>query len=389
MNKYKYNEQRFLLFLLGIPFSILGLFWKRDVNRVIFNSQNNSGFNQNSKYLFLYFIKEKKEVDVHFVINNDSLRAELINKYGNYFIDSMSLKNILYILGAKTWVTSALETPIGGFFHKFRRNVFHLGHGAPLKNVGRGEEELGLLKQVYYRLIKYNFSYFFSTSDIFNETWRKCLEVKPEQVVVLGQAKNDSSMHYENEMLTKNLLDSDFKHILYAPTWRPYGETKVFPFDDFDVKKLDTFLAEQKIKIHLRLHPDVDDKAIDLAGVKNIALLGAGKVSDINELLFSFDMLITDYSSIYIDFLITEKPQLFLPYDIEVYKEKIGFSVDYENYTAGPKPNTMAEFTFEIDKLLSDENYYLEQRKEVNKCFNKYSENIAQINAEFIMKWLK
>ncbi|MBS9767856.1 MAG: CDP-glycerol glycerophosphotransferase family protein [Flavobacteriaceae bacterium] len=388
MNKYRYNKVRLLLFLIGLPFSIVGLFWKRDKKRIIFNSQNNMQFNQNTKYLFLYFLREKKEYDIRFVINDDDLRAELINKYGDYFIDSMSLKNILYILGAKTWVTSALETPIGGFLHKVRRNVFHLGHGAPLKNVGRGEEELGLLKQVYYRLIKYNFSYFFSTADIFNETWRKCLEVKPEQVVVLGQAKNDRSVHYENEMLTKNLLESGFKHILYAPTWRPYGETRVFPFDDFDVKKLDAFLAEQKVKIHLRLHPDVDDKGIDLTDVENIAFLGADKVSDINELLFSFDMLITDYSSIYIDFLLLEKPQLFLPYDLEIYKEKIGVSVDYDKYTAGPKPTTMQEFMNEIEQLFTDEQYYLEQRKEVNKCFNKYTENIAQINAEFITKWL-
>ncbi len=389
MNKNRYNKHRLILFLVGIPFSILGLFWKRDKKRIIFNSQNNIQFNQNTKYLFLYFLNYEKKYEIRFVINDDNLRAELVKKYGDYFIDSMSLKNMLYILGAKTWVTSALETPVGGFLHKFRRNVFHLGHGAPLKNVGRGEEELGILKQVYYRFIKYNFSYFFSTAEVFNEVWRKCLEVKSEQVVVLGQAKNDRSVHYENASLTERLLDNDYKHILYAPTWRPYGETKVFPFDDFDVKKLDTFLAEQKIKIHLRLHPDVDDKGIDLTGVENISLLGVDKVSDINELLFSFDMLITDYSSIYIDFLLSVKPQLFLPYDLDIYMEKIGVSVDYKTYTAGPKPSTMAKFIFEIDKLLSDENYYLEQRIKINNKFNKYSKNIAQMNAEFITKFLK
>ncbi len=389
MNKNRYNKVRLLLFLIGLPFSILGLFWKRDKKRIIFNSQNNIQFSQNTKYLFLYFLREKKEYDIRFVINDDDLRTKLINKYGDYFIDSMSFKNILYVLGAKTWITSSMETPIGGFLHKFRRNVFHLGHGSPLKNIGRGEGELGLLKQVYYRLIKYNFSYFFSTADIFNETWRKCLEVKPDQVVVLGQAKNDRSVHYENDMLTKNLLDSNFKHILYAPTWRPYGETKVFPFDDFEIQKLDEFLVRNNIKIHLRLHPNFKAESTDNFVCNNIGLLGGDKIDDINELLFSFDMLITDYSSIYIDFLLSEKPQLFLSYDLDIYKEKIGISVDYNKYTAGPKPTTMQEFMSEIERLFTDESYYLEQRKEVNRCFNEYTKNIAQGNAEFITKWLQ
>ncbi len=389
MNKNRYNRLRLILFLVGLPFSILGLFWTRDKKRIIFNSQNNIHFNQNTKYLFLYFLREEKEYEVRFVINDDDLRAGLINKYGDYFIDSMSLKNILYILGAKTWVTSALETPIGGFLHKFRRNVFHLGHGAPLKNIGKGENELSLLKKIYYSLIKYNFSYFFSTADIFNEVWRKCLDIRAEQVVILGQARNDVSVHYENEMLTKNLLDSNFKHILYAPTWRPYGDTQLFPFDDFNIQELDAFLTEQKIKIHLRLHPDFDDKSIDLVGVKNVTLLSADKVSDINELLFSFDMLITDYSSIYTDYILTKKALLFLPYDIDEYTEKIGFVFDYNQYTAGPKPKSMKKFLFELEQLLVDESYYLDDRERVSKIFNKYSKDNAKMNAEFIISKLK
>ena len=42
--------------------------------------------------------------------------------------------------------------------------------------------------------------------------------------------------------------------ILYAPTFRDYGNTRLFPFEDFDKKAFQDFLEKEQILLLLRLH---------------------------------------------------------------------------------------------------------------------------------------
>lgn len=389
MNKNRYLKLRRALFIKGALFSLLGFFLGRVKHRIIFNSEFNTEFNHNSKYLFLYFLKHHPEFEVRFVINNPELKQKLIEDIGPYFIDTYNVKNRLYILKASTWVTSSLETPIGGFWQSYNRNVFHLGHGAPLKRIGRSEKYLNWKKALYYRLIKKNFSYFFSTSEAFSETWRGCLNLKPEQVVIAGQARNEALskdyQHY-NSVLQ---LDSAKKHILYAPTWRPFDNTLIFPFDDFNAEEIEQFLQQHNCYLHLRVHPNFEgDIPSHVQNIKNLNVLSRQCVTDINEVLGQFDLLITDYSSIYVDYLLTQKPMLFLPYDYKRYKENIGFTIPYQQATPGPKPKTQKQFLYEIKRLMIDNEYYAQERKSANDWLNAIQINQAQQNAIMILHYI-
>ncbi|MCF7355617.1 CDP-glycerol glycerophosphotransferase family protein [Vibrio sp. CK2-1] len=329
-------------------------------------------------------------MEIRFVINNIERKDELNKIIGPYFIDSYSLKSIFYILKAKTWITSSLETPIGGFFQAYRRNVFHLGHGAPLKCIGRAEKYLNWKKALYYRLIKGNFSYFFSTSEAFSETWRACLNLKKEQVVIAGQARNEalnSTYPHYSKVLQ---LDKGKKHILYAPTWRPFNDTVIFPFEDFDAEEIGRFLQSNNCILHLRVHPNFESKiSNDLKEISNLNLLSRNKIVDINEILGQFDLLITDYSSIYVDYLLIQKPMLFLPYDYVEYETKIGFTLPYHAVTPGPKPKEQKQFLQEVTRLLKDNSYYLQEREDTNDWLNVVQKKQAQQNAELIFKLVK
>lgn len=384
MNKSKYNLVRLINMLKGFIPSIFSLLIPKKSNRFIFSSEFNSTFNQNSKYLFLSFINDRNIQDVKFVVNEPLLRGKLIELYGDYFISSSSLRNIFYILRAKTWITSSLETPVGGAFLNVGRIVIHLGHGAPLKKIGLNEKYNNWIKSIYYRVLRTNFSYFFSTSSVFDNNWAGCLNISTRKVLRAAQSRNITFSQKRNYFNRNN----NTKNILYAPTWRPYDETKLFPFDDLNVVNINQYLEEENAVIYLRLHPNFESKIDESLLSDRVKLLTKKNIDDINEILGEFDLLITDYSSIYIDFLLTNKPIIFLPYDQDLYSEIIGFSIDYDKYTPGPKPKMTDEFLRELSLLLNDRDYFSEARKQVNAELNYICENPAEQNKDLILSLL-
>lgn len=370
MNSRRYNFLRALHFFSGLLPSVLAIFLPRDRQTIIFNSQFNNTFEHNSKALFIYALNNDEKIKVKYVVNNKEKRVLLTKKYGNHFITNYKIRDILKILSSYTWVCSSLETPISGIGLNIRRRVFHLGHGAPLKSIGLGETKLNPIKVVYYHLIRTNFSFFMSSSHVFDLAWQNCLGVGQDRVKRCPQARCDQISSPDSISCDK-LLRKDAYNVLYAPTWRPYTDTKLFPFDDFDLETLNSFLENKNINIFLRLHPNFEALiSDDLLRCKRVSILSSEDISDINSILGGFDLLVTDYSSIYIDFLLTEKPVLFLPYDYENYMKTVGFSIDYEQFTPGPKPSSMESFTHEIDKLLSMSEYYLAERRRVNSVLN-------------------
>lgn len=390
MNKDRYNNERLKLIVKGIIPGLFFLFLPKRKNRIIFSSDHNKAYKHSSKFLFEYFIENHKEFEIKFVINDDILRAKLIKSIGNYFIDTKSFKGIFYTLRAKTWVVSSLETPVGGVFLNIGRVVHHLSHGAPIKNIGLAEKYTNFKKIIYYSIIRNNFSYFYSTSKVFLPVWQKCIGVKANKVIIQGQARNDKLLVANKELINKIAeISISGRNILYAPTWRPFSETNLFPFSDLEIDNLTDYLEKNQINIFLRIHPNFET-TIDpvFLGHRRIIVLSSSVVQEINDVLGWFDLLITDYSSIYIDFLLTNKPVLFLPYDKEEYEDKIGFCIDYERYTPGPKPQTLQSFKKEVIKLFSNSEYYKEDR--VNVC-QELNENLSQnshLNAEFIINQL-
>ena len=117
-----------------------------------------------------------------------------------------------------------------------------------------------------------------------------------------------------------------------------------------------------------------------------IRTVNEDRIQDIMEILSAFDGVITDYSSIYIDFLLLERPLLFLPYDVEEYQEKRGMNFPYEKVTPGPKPGTMKAFMKELKQLLSDSSYYQEERHRMNRYFNQIQRPCAAMICENILK---
>lgn len=368
----------------------------------VFSSVHNNAFNYNSSYLFLYVKEHCSDIHPYYVMNDKKKRSELEKKYGKeYFTDTTTLAGIRKVLSCKVWFTSTAPPLYGVGFRK-KYMIINLWHGIPLKKIGVEQGNLSWLTRKYYKyLFADNYEAVLTTSKNLIPVMSRSFLVEPERIRVWGQPRNDMLFNNQkSDLLLEKIYNSgtqsavpEFeKAILYAPTFRDHAPTRLFPFDEFLPEKaaggaqndniteeavgaLLDFLEKNRIFLCIRMHLyDQTDygwlKKLDCPG-RRIRFLNEDKVGDITEILNVFDLLITDYSSIYIDYLLTGRPVIFLPYDWEEYLKDRGMNFDYDKVTPGPKPKTFNEFLNSVHDLLYNHDSYVQQRTEINNFFNE------------------
>lgn len=347
----------------------------------VFSSVHNRTFNYNSSYLFLYVKEHCPEIHPYYVMNDDKKREELGEKYGKeYFLDGKTMAGIRKILSCKVWFTSTAPPLYGVGFRK-KYVILNLWHGIPLKKIGMEQKNLSWFIRKYYKyLFADNYEGVVTTSSHLVHIMSRSFLVEPERIKVWGQPRNDVlfSSNSEGKGLEEVFsgeLPPYEKVVLYAPTFRDHEPTQLFPFQDMDRERLCQWLEEKKIFLCIRLH--LYDQTgyqwiqeLDRTGSR-IRFLNEDRTVDIMEALKEFDLLITDYSSIYMDYLLTGKPILFLPYDQEAYLKERGMNFPYDQVTPGPKPKTFQEFLNSMEDLLYNHDGYVRQRESVNNFLNE------------------
>ena len=338
----------------------------------LFSSTDNSHYNYNSRYLFEYVKENLPEITPLFVINDPELRNSLSSKYGKqYFIETESIQGIRQALSAGVWFTSAGLPAYGTGLHK-KRLIINLWHGVPLKKIALLDPNLKKAARIYFKKIfSENYTYILTTSHELIPLMARSFAVSEDKIKVWGQPRNDGLFQKNDCREILGQLFPDLpeytKTVLYAPTFRDYGQVQLFPFKDFDQKQLEAFLEEKNMLLFIRTHVAEQGSAAPYLG-KRIRFLGNEQAEDVTGILNIFDCLITDYSSIYIDYLLTDKPMIFLPYDRQQYLDGRGMNFDYDDVTPGPKPETFNDF---LDALSPKEDFWKSERTRVNRLFNE------------------
>lgn len=354
---------------------------KPNKNIWIFSSTDNERYNYNSKYLFEYVLYNEDHIRPYFVINDDLLRKKLQSKYGeDFFIETKTKSGIKKVLSGGVWFTSA-GLPLYGLNLNKKRLIVNLWHGVPLKKITLMENKVSKLKKYYFRKIfSQNYSYILTTSKNLIPIMEESFGVESKIVKVWGQPRNDCLFKDVNKEILYDLfinLPQYKKLILYAPTYRDDGETRMFPFEDYNKDELEKFLEENKTIIFIRTHLDESTNVEKYLG-KRVLFLNENIIEDIMEILSVFDILITDYSSIYIDFLLLNKPLIFIPYDKKKYLNERGFNFEYDKVTPGYKPKDMREFLMYLDTIFNGIDKFENDRQKINKYFNEVNSPCSQ-----------
>lgn len=146
--------------------------------------------------------------------------------------------------------------------------------------------------------------------------------IHPGEIAITGYPRIDLTYRsMQNKKIIKKELgiEDNEKVILYAPTWR--GENS---FRSFDRQKLEDDLEQlSHINAHIifRGHHWAEIFLTNI-NIPNVTL--APERLDTNELLGAVDILITDYSSVFFDFLVTDKPIIHYLHDYEEYTAERG-----------------------------------------------------------------
>lgn len=385
-NQHRYTSSRLRHIISSLPYAFLSLFCKRNKKLIVFCGMHCDCFNSNSKHLFLYFLKNEPDYTVKFVVNDEDKLEALTQEYGDHFIDTRTKEGKRIAIKAACWIVSWLDLPLGGLFLRFRRYVLHLGHGILLKGLGFTEKDGHLIKKLYYFLNKSNITCSLATSTFMSKLVAKSMGTSTRRTIIAGQPYTDSLF---NEPVNLPEINKNEFKVLYAPTWRKHSEVKLFPFADFDFAKMEEFLTQNNIHIYVRFHPAYEETIpTDILQMKNVSLFSAKKYTEVMDYINIFDTLITDYSSIYLDYMPLERPMIFLPYDLEEELKTSGFVMDYMENTPGLKPSTQKDFIDSLLKAKNNPEQFVDRIKEMNLKLNSKTKNCCEQVANIIKQRL-
>jgi len=142
---------------------------------------------------------------------------------------------------------------------------------------------------------------------------------------------------------------------------------QLYPTEEF-LENLERFLLEEKKFFLYKPHPFTQN--VDLSKYKNV--ISIERNVDILDLLIISDVLVTDYSSVFYDYLLTMRPIIFFAEDLEKYTEVRDFYYDYESFIPGPLVKSGDELIKVLKNFDQWESKFREKRKLIRDQFNKY-----------------
>ncbi|MDI6863630.1 MAG: CDP-glycerol glycerophosphotransferase family protein [Pseudothermotoga sp.] len=295
-------------------------------------------------------------------------------------------KGLLFRWYVIKWTAKSkvIVTTHGG--KKLRRKTVHieLWHGFPTKKGGLMDK----------RVQRYDGKpdIFCSYSDFGTVLRNACVGLSIGRYVVTGAPRNDYLLTADGKKNLEKLFGMSLEGkrvVIFAPTFRFGYEDFVegnksydnfFGFKEFDLRDFLSFLEENNVVFFLKLHPNEERLFLDhfkRFGSDRIRIIESAMLkrerTDFYKLLNGADLLITDYSSIYFDWLLLDRPVVFTPVDLKEYKEtRGGWLLDYDFWAAGPKCVDQESLQREVKKSLEDPNCYRPERQLVLKLVHQY-----------------
>jgi len=214
--------------------------------------------------------------------------------------------------------------------------------------------------------------------------------------ICFGLIRNDRLVSNVSFLRNNDFAKKDQRIIIWLPTYRQRSDHQSINSIAFDgscfglpvIKTLDDIvvinnaLKIRNIVLVIKPHPSQDLSCFEIKELSNIKVLSNEILKSQNiqlyDVLGETDALLTDYSSVYFDYLLLDRPIGLTCDDIEVYRKKAGFSFDnyennsYEENIKGTYIRNIKDFVTFLDIAVNGD--ISEDQKEAKIKYNKYTD---------------
>ncbi len=328
-----------------------------DNTKAVFDEMIARGLN--NKYRLIWLVHNK---NVEIPLNKNVEKRCFL---GNTFRERMSILKLKFTAKVLISCNYFLLTERKG------QKSFYLGHGSPIKSV-RG----------YYTMPQ-KIDYALVAADEMVEIIAYEMEVSKTQLFSLGYPRNDILCCAKDEEPAFFESGKFKKNIVWYPTFRQHTNggknlTKnALPIihDQEVARKLNAVLVENEVAIYVKPHFAQDLTYIKELKLSNIIFINDDYYKEKGISSYKFigacDALLTDYSSVYYDYTLCNKPVALIWEDYEEYRKSVGFAKGIEEYMDGAeKIYTLDDLIVFIKRVITGEDLLSEKREEIKNRVN-------------------
>lgn len=327
-------------------------------------------------YVFFKYIADNiRLINVYYAIDERSNDYNKLYNYGKKILSFGSIRHIAYYMACDALVTSVKNSgpnDLLGFlvrkFHLKKNKIFFIQHGITINNVDHfhynrtGFRAITCGAYPEYKFVSEHFGY-----------------PKDGVIFIGGQCRYDFLHNVDNYLQ---------RYILIMPTWRkwlkhgsPYLKEVEHTYTFTETRYYKNWAGlirndyliytakKNNLKFIFYLHPMMESYIDTFRSENSNVIIANKKDYDIQSLIRNASMLVTDYSSVFFDFIYMKKPIIFFQFDIDDFR-KFHYSQGYFQYDDNPFSNTVycikevnekLKDAIQHEFLVNDE--YLEEHK--------------------------
>lgn len=370
---------RLYYYLASAFINFLKLFVKADSHLILFVSYGGRHFNDSPKCLYDAMMSDKRYNGYKLVWafrNPDDFPSSLLKVK----IDTLSF--FLVALRARVWITN-VHMERGLNFSGKNTYYLHTTHTILPKLMGK--HAVKARNENFAPLCAFKFDCSCAQSEFEQKLQADMFDMPLDKIKITGYPKNDILLHYPDDRkaeIRRELgIEKDKRVILYAPTYRDEKNNKQLCPVNFDVWK--NILGNNYVVL-FRAHPIVISQT--KINPDSSFIIDVSTYPYNTDLMAVSDILISDYSGIFFEFGVQDKPMFCYAYDYEEYTKSRGLYFDIRDKIPGGhmKEEELMEYikngdTQEIMSKCRD--FKKEQITEYGnatvKCLNLIAENLG------------
>lgn len=349
----------------------------KDNNLIIANAWFGQKYADNTMYEYEYLLTHTN-FKVIWTTKNRQIYEQLKDE-GKPVVLSNSLRGLWTQIRAKMLLSTIQHHDYNKFF-LCNCILLDLDHGIIFKQVGFDINPTDTYQLTHDKVVKRYVYYYMTTPSYLTEKMMEhSYHTTEDNTILCGKARLDyffdGALRKENESLKE--LIGDRKTIVYMPTHRSCGEKQMNMEELLDLQYINELCEKHGYVFIIKKHFYHRKEGTSYTSKYNSIVDVTDSTYDAQEMLYNADVLISDYSSCYIDYLLLDRPLVLYTYDLDNYlKEERGLFISFNDLDIGYQPSNRSELNEALTDIVSNgTDRYKEKRERAKSIY--FDESLA------------